>query len=758
MDSKGNVVYDTGKKNCDTHRGIMDITVVINVEILDRDSFDHVKKVIQNLVIEHFDLSPDVTQFALVKYAGTAEVPITLGGYNEKMELLEELSRVKIDHIKEHPRLIVGVSAAKQQFVSFGREDAGKLMIVITNGQDIYSEDRFKDNIIPMLVVGSKEFEEEIKDWTKSYILVDSWKQLHADSIANMIEKECLLGRIFIPTKKVSSRSKSERFEDFTGSSLTTDEFGRIVVLPTSERVILSTDEYGHVAYSVKDTSGRLLPINGNGLVMDRELVESDYSKPIASNRRQLPTDESEAFIYSAGGKDKALSPDSKKGWNTSIDEKPLSTNQDGLSLDINGQSIVTNLAGKYSSQGSPYSFNGNDNIIMSKRTEKITDATDYPVIDPDNILLSRDPSDFYINNIERVVERDDSGKLLGSVEKMMPSDAGGFTYRKHSQGGKLPRSDSNISTAKNDGFIVDTSFHKRLPYTLSNNKVSDEHNQVSFEEPEAIAETRNFINNQNSPLPIEVDQAGKPVVKVEPFPTNKYGDSIYAGGSMVSTSASEQAIGPDDSLMSVDYRGRDVSDYIPDRTGLGETKLLAKVSTCNKVEKSVNIIFMVESSNATGTNLNKIKFSLLNFIKKNINWNIAKVGIVSYGSTMNVNLNVGNYQSYDDLKKSILSLSLIGGSSSGDEHAFRTALQLFREKYNNDSGELIMHVFKTPLSKDAQIIADHLKMNETISILSLGSDQWYRLENDKEIKKLRSNMCLLLMKSHLARTRKPSG
>ncbi|EJW72249.1 hypothetical protein WUBG_16844, partial [Wuchereria bancrofti] len=59
---------------------------------------------------------------------------------------------------------------------------------------------------------------------------------------------------------------------------------------------------------------------------------------------------------------------------------------------------------------------------------------------------------------------------------------------------------------------------------------------------------------------------------------------------------------------------------------------------------------------------------------------------------------------------------------------------------------------------KDAQIIANHLKMNETISILSLGPDQWYRLENDKELKKLRSDMCLLLMKSYLARTRKPSG
>ncbi|EJW71925.1 hypothetical protein WUBG_17165, partial [Wuchereria bancrofti] len=319
--------------------GVMDITVVINVETLDRDSFDHVKRVIQNLVIEHFDLAPDVAQFALVKYGGTAEVPITLGGYNEKMELLEELNRVKIDHIKEHPRLIVGVSAAKQQFASFGREDAGKLMLVITDGQDIYSEDRFKDNIIPMLIVGSKEFEEEIKDWTKSYILVDSWEQLRADSIANIIEKECLLGRIFIPTKKVSSRSKSERFEDFVSSPLPTDEFGRIVVLPTSERVILSTDEYGHVSYPVKDISGRLLPINENGSVMDRELMESDYGKPIGSDRRQLPTDESEAYIYPAGGKGKALSPDGKTG-----------------------QSIVTNLAGKYSSQGSPYSFN--DNII----------------------------------------------------------------------------------------------------------------------------------------------------------------------------------------------------------------------------------------------------------------------------------------------------------------------------------------------------------------------------------------------------------
>ncbi|VDO28680.1 unnamed protein product, partial [Onchocerca flexuosa] len=625
IDSEGNAVYHGRRKQCDTRMGVMDIAVVINVETLNPDSFEHVKRVIQNLVNEYFDLAPDMTQFAVIKYSGAAEIPITLGGYNEKMELLEELGGMKIDHMKEHPRLNVGISAAKQQFISFGRDYAGKLMIVITDGQDTYPKDRLNDDNIPMLVVGIREFEEEIKDWTKSYILTDSWEQLRADSIAKMIEKECSLGRIFIPMKKA-----------YRSSSPPNDELGRILIVPTSERII--PRRY------------------------------TDY-------------------------------------------------------------------------QRSSYPFNSDDNIMMAKRTRKITHTTDstrsflYPVIDPDNI-----PKD------ASYILRTDN-KLLSTAKKSLSLTS-----------------------------VTDTNFHRRPLYSLSDQIPSGEYNRIYFKdpvsEPRATDGTGNFISSQNRSLPIEISQSGKPIgaetrsdqiqkgrkptvvdLFGKPLPTNKYGDSIYADGSIASTDSSRQLVG---SLMPVDDRGRYASDHVPDRIALQESELLAEASRCNKVEESANIILMVESSNATRMKLNKIKLSLLNFVKKNIDWRIAKIGMVSYGSRVDVNLDIGNYQSYDDLKESILSLPIIGGTASGDEHAFRTALQLFREKYNIDSGELIVHIFKTPLSKDAQIITNHLKVNETISILSLGSDKWYRLERDKEIKKLRSDMCLMLMKSHLAQSRKP--
>ncbi|VDK64046.1 unnamed protein product [Onchocerca ochengi] len=628
IDSEGNAVYSR-RKQCDTHMGVMDIAVMINVETLSPDSFEHVKRVIQNLVNEYFDLAPDMTQFAVIKYSGGAEIPITLGGYNEKMQFLEELGGLKIDHMKENPRLTVGVSAAKQQFISFGRDYAGKLMIVITDGQDVYPKNRLNDDNIPMLVVGIREFEEEIKDWTKSYILIDSWEQLRADSIVKMIEKECSLGRISIPLKKA-----------YRNSSLSTDEIGRILVVPTSERII--PRRY------------------------------TDY-------------------------------------------------------------------------QRSSHPFNSDDNIMIAKRTGKITHTTDstrsflYPVIDPDNI--PKDASD---------ILRTDN-KLLSTAKKSL-----------------------SLTSA------TDTNFHRRPLYSLSDQMLSSgEYNRIYFKgpvgEPRTTYETGNFISNQNRLLPIEIDQSGKPVgaetrsdqIQKErkatvvdlfgkPLPTNKYGDSIYADGSVLSTDSSRQSIGRDGSLMPVNDRGRYVSDYVPNRIVLQESELLAEASRCDKIEETANIIFIVESSNATRMKLNKIKLSLLNFIKKSINWRIAKVGMVSYGTTVDVILDIGNYQSYDDLKESILNLPVIGGTASGDEHAFRTALQLFREKYNNDNGELIVHIFNTPLSKDAQVIANHLKVNETISILSLGPDQWYRLERDKEIKKLRSDMCLMLMKSHLAQSKKP--
>uniref|UniRef100_A0A0R3RV16 Fibronectin type-III domain-containing protein n=1 Tax=Elaeophora elaphi TaxID=1147741 RepID=A0A0R3RV16_9BILA len=804
IDSRGNAVYDGGRKTCNTQMGVMDIAVVINVETLSNDNFEHIKNVIQTLINEYFDLSPDVTQFALVKYSGTAEVPITLGGYNEKLDLLEEINQVKIDHIKEHPRLIVGINAARQQFVSFGRENAGKLMIVFTDGQDIYSEDLFKDNAMPMLVVGKREFEEEIRDWTKSYILIDSWEEIHANAIAEMIEKECLLGKIFMPTIRVPPRLKIEKY---ASSPLPTDEFGHAIVVPTSEQIVLATDEYGHVIYPIKDASGRLLPMNENGLVMDRlgRIVEfDDYGKPIGPDRKPLPTDESGAYIYpdidTDGGGLNAVG----------VDGKPLPNNQKGTFVDMRRPPVAESyLAGQHQ-EGLLHPPEDDGKITTVKRTGKTTGRTRqtaqsllYPVIGPDNILSSKDDVvDVHVNNVGRTIEPDDIEKSIGPDEQLMPtSDAGGFIYPKYSKSGKLSRNDSNIRlvypvvrdsillpTTKNglplipDASTVDRNFHGK-PFDIVDDEMMppSEYNQDYYEGSDdksgTADETESFINSRNKPLPIEVDEGGKPVgAKVEPeqipkgqkatvvdlfgrpLSTNKYGDSLYADGSVVPTDASRQPVGRDGSPMPLDHRGRYVSDYVPDGTILPESELLAEASTCDKIDESAHIIFIVESSSVIGMELDKIKLSLLDFIKKNINWDIAKVGMISYGSTVDINLDIGNYQNYNDLKESILNSPLIGGAASDDDHAFRTALQLFRENYDHDNGELIMHVFKTPLSKDAQVIADHLKMNETISILSLGSDQWYRLKDDEESKKLRSDMCLMLMQSHLAQTRKSSG
>lgn len=124
-------------KPCHTKDGVMDVVVAISAGSLNDRSFLHIKKVLNDLINEHFDLAPDVTQFAIIKYSGTAEVPVTLGGYDEKMELLNDLAQVDKGSANDLSRISVGVNAAKQQFITFGRSGVGKLLLIITDGQDM---------------------------------------------------------------------------------------------------------------------------------------------------------------------------------------------------------------------------------------------------------------------------------------------------------------------------------------------------------------------------------------------------------------------------------------------------------------------------------------------------------------------------------------------------------------------------------------------------------------------------------------------
>lgn len=585
---------------------------------------------------------------------------------------------------------------------------------------------------------------------------MDSWKQLRADTIIKMIEKECLAGRIPMPTTRIPPKPRPAEFDHLGGSPLPTDEHGRIFVPSTTEPIVVATDEYGHVIYPIRDQAGRILSTDETGSVVNRlgEPIEfDDYGKPVGPDKEPLPTDESGAYIYPAlDSHGKALPTDaSKRPIYKAVDSdgKPLPTSEDGVPVDANGQPIPTDSSGRYiDPQGSPYPFDAQDNIIVGEKskTTQTIDSTGfllYRIEGPDDVPLPTDASGRYVDSAGRPIDQDESGRPLGPDGEPLPtSENGAYIYPKLGSDGKplptdsnkkpiypiiradgelLPTNEDGLALAP-DGSVVPTDFAGRPLYTPGGKVLpSDEYGRIYFQGPDsetmATDETGAFVDSQGRPLPIEVDLEGKPIgAKVEldqipsgqkpvvidlfgrPLPTNEYGDAVYTDGTIVPTDTSGRPIGLDGSVMPVDHRGRYISDYMPDTTDLREPELLAEASTCDKVKEPANIIFMVESSDATRSKLNEIKLSLLDFIRRNVDWQIAKVGMVAYGSTVDVNMDIGNYQSYKDLEDSIRSLPFIGGTSSGDEHAMRTALQLFREKYDSDNGELIVHIYRSPI------------------------------------------------------------
>lgn len=58
--------------------------------------------------------------------------------------------------------------------------------------------------------------------------------------------------------------------------------------------------------------------------------------------------------------------------------------------------------------------------------------------------------------------------------------------------------------------------------------------------------------------------------------------------------------------------------------------------------------------------------------------------------------------------------------------------------------------------SKEAQSLIERLRKYENIEVVNVEANEWDRFKDDDESRKLRNEMCLMLMKSHLAQTKKP--
>ncbi|KHN88307.1 Mesocentin [Toxocara canis] len=832
-DSQGRIVLAPPKGDCETKLGVMDVVVAINTESVDSEGFNHVKRVIRDLIDEHFDLAPDMTQIAVIKYSGTAEVPITLGGYNEKIELLNELSMMERNESRETSKLNVGVNAAQQQFVTFGRGPAGKLLIVITDGQDIYGNDAIRPLQMantPLLVVGKTEYEEEIKDNADLYVMVDEWPQLRAADIAKKIEEECVNGRIPIPMTRITSRPKSRpTLKPVTaigsdGQPLPTDEFGSIVgpdgklvptdelgkpigpdgsPLPTDEQgnvmvaseptaTAPATDEYGHIIYPIKDMDGQPLPTDETGSAVNRlgERVEFDeVGKPVGPDRRPLPTDETGSFIYPAiDNKGQPLPTDeNKRPLYRMVDAngQPLPTDDEGTVVGSEGKPIPTNAAGRpINPNGSPYPFDESGNVVVAEGgpTAEINYPTDssghilYPIVWPDGSPLPTDATGSYIDSFGRLVELGDDGKPLDPSGKPLPTKAdGAFVF---------PQLDK-------DGNPLPTDGNMRPIYP------------VVLPDGEPLPTDTNGLPLAHDGRPLPTDSVGRPLsAKGEVLPTNEDGNVVYSP--KAGATVAYPVIGPDGKPLPTDESGVLVDDhgvplpievdsdgrptgpdgavlpttaegqyvYMPSvqeetsAPSIAKTSVVATTITkqddllqevkCEKIDSPANVIFVIESSDAVQKEQGEMKTLLLDFIENSMDLTKSKVGVIAYGGSVDISIDIGNYQNFDELAESIREIPLIGGTSSGDDHAMRTALQLFREIYQDGVGEVILHVHKTPNSREAKTFIRHLKANETIALFDIGKGRWNRLKTgDSASINLRNQICAHLAHRKASQTRK---
>lgn len=602
---------------------------------------------------------------------------------------------------------------------------------------------------ISLIVIGNSDFEEEINDYVPHSVLVDDWSQLNAEMIAKKVEEECLAGKIPIPTTRTSKRPAKQQVD---GSPLPTDEQGNVVVLKTSKTTELTTDEYGHVIYPIKDTDGRPLPTNEAGSKINWLGVPIDFDEvgnPIDPNGIPLPTDASGAFIYPAideSGKPLPTDINGRPIYKVvDLDGELLPTNADGLSIDHVDRPIPTNFAGRpVDADGSPYPTDHRGRILVDRhRTAYMVASTVHSAVSPDEKLPVTDATEVRADGIwESVVRGDVRGQLEPHSRTLPTIEYGSSRYPHAEHDGKTAdsskktiypviRSDDGLLPTDDRGFPVLTegpaiaTDSVGRPFFTEKGRLlpSDDSGRVYFQEPDSEPLSTdgagNLVDSQGRPLPIEVDLEGKPIgphgkmmpvnadrvplgrkpVVIDlfgrPLPTDSDGGHIYGDGSVVATDSSGRPVGSDGSVMPVDHMGRYISDYMPDTSEIRED-LLTEASTCDKVKVSANIIFMVESSVLTKTKVNELKTMLPNFIRRNIDWNVSKIGLLAYGSTAVVGMEIGNYRSFEDLTDSIRNLPTVDGTAANDEHALRTALELFREDHDNDNGEIIVHIHMT--------------------------------------------------------------
>lgn len=133
-----NQISEIKPKNiCYLNEIIADIIIAINNDLLNINNIELIKKTIKRF-IELLNLEPDQSRLSFLHYGLNVEIPVNLGGYHEKEEILNQINNLIYNQALGLPNLKIAYRAAYQQFESFGRKDVQKLMIIFSSGKDLY--------------------------------------------------------------------------------------------------------------------------------------------------------------------------------------------------------------------------------------------------------------------------------------------------------------------------------------------------------------------------------------------------------------------------------------------------------------------------------------------------------------------------------------------------------------------------------------------------------------------------------------------
>uniref|UniRef100_A0A1I7ST69 Ig-like domain-containing protein n=1 Tax=Bursaphelenchus xylophilus TaxID=6326 RepID=A0A1I7ST69_BURXY len=119
-------------RECSTVEYEVDLVVLLDSSKFTQEEFTKTRESIGTLVDESFDLAPDVVRVGFIVFSDKVSVPVALGHYEDKIELLEKIQESEL--MDGTAIAYKGLDAARQQFRLHGRGGVSKVVLLITNG------------------------------------------------------------------------------------------------------------------------------------------------------------------------------------------------------------------------------------------------------------------------------------------------------------------------------------------------------------------------------------------------------------------------------------------------------------------------------------------------------------------------------------------------------------------------------------------------------------------------------------------------